>query len=223
MKKKIIALSIILSLATAVLIVCILFLMDAIFSGCDQNESEVTNGGHLTANQTSSFGFTTTEPVESDFNPSKEPDTTPIYFDTPEEAAVGTLKAILENDRDMFKRYAHKSDSKLGEIREDFLKHLRNAEVEDYRRDYVFEDFTPYIWNEGRFYTLDGDSRQYNFYTADFQVTISIRVEYDIAEDRFYIDTAGVYGEKKTEYTELGEKYVEMRFTADNTSLEYVE
>lgn len=209
MKKKILALSLILSLAVTAL------------SGCNQNSETKMGGGHSSEPQTSSF--VTTKQLEPDFNSSEEPDTTPIYCDTPEEAAVGTLKAILENDRDMFKRYAHKSDSKLGEIREDFLKHLRNAEVEDYRRDYVFEDFTPYIWNEGRFYTLDGDSRQYNFYTADFQVTISIRVEYDIAEDRFYIDTAGVYGEKKTEYTELGEKYVEMRFTADNTSLEYVE
>lgn len=207
MKKKILALSLALSLAA--------------LSGCNQNSETETSGVQSSEPQTSSF--ITTARIEDDINPPEEPDTTPIYCDTPEEAAVGALKAILENDRDMFKRYAHKSDSKLSEIREDFLKHLRNAEVEDYRRDYAFEDFTPYIWNEGRFYTLDGDSRQYNFYTADFQVTISIRVEYDITEDRFYMNTAGAYGEKKSEYTELGEKYVEMRFTADNTSLEYAE
>lgn len=209
MKKKILALSLVLSLTVTA------------FSGCNQNSETKADGVQSSEPQT--LSFITTTRVENDFDPLEEPDTTPIYCDTPEEAAVGALKAILENDPDMFKRYAHKSDSKLSEIREDFLKHLRNAEVEDYRRDYVFEDFTPYIWNEGRFYTLDGDSRQYNFYTADFQVTISIRVEYDVAEDRFYMNTAGVYGEKKSEYTEPGEKYVEMRFTADNTSLEYAE
>ncbi|MCM1059776.1 MAG: hypothetical protein NC452_05735 [Eubacterium sp.] len=205
--KKLSALSLILSLAA--------------LSGCSQSGEAEVKTVSSTAPQI--FEFATTTQTEDDFDPLAQtdaPDTSPIYRDTPEETAVGALKAILENDSNTFKRYAHKSDSRLGEVREEFLKKLRTAEAEDYRRDYTFEDFSPYIWNEGRFYTLDGDSRQYNFYTENFQVLIRIRVEYDVTEDKYYMRSADVYGEKKTDYSQPDGDYVKLRFNADNTSLE---